>query len=191
MTGRLLVYGLINKAMREMVREEFGEARWEDVISATEVPADSFLTMRCCDDAVTETLTAAVGRATGMSREACLERFGRYWMRVSGPRHYGDLMAMAGGTPLAFLENLDALHDRIRTTFVDYRPPRFAVEEASSGRFAVRYRSHRRGLTPFVRGLLMGIGERFACPVVIEGEHSPPVADGALTVFTVRIGERS
>ena len=59
------MYGLINNAMRSMIREKFGDEQWDRIQEASGVPEDSFLTMRSYDDAVTYDLVGAAAEVLG------------------------------------------------------------------------------------------------------------------------------
>ena len=39
------MYGVINKSLRDMIVEQFGEGKWEEVLQRSGVPDDSFLAM--------------------------------------------------------------------------------------------------------------------------------------------------
>jgi len=47
------MYGVINNSLKEMIYEKFGEDKWQQVLSVSGVPDDSFLSMRSYDDALT------------------------------------------------------------------------------------------------------------------------------------------
>ena len=64
------MYGLINNALKSMIVEQFGEEQWQQVLSASGVPEDSFLTMRSYDDQVTYALAGAASDTLGAPVEA-------------------------------------------------------------------------------------------------------------------------
>ncbi len=74
------MYGLINNAMRGMIRENFGDEQWDKIQEVSGVPADSFLTMRSYDDSVTYNLVGAAAEVLGEPVETCLQLFGEYWV---------------------------------------------------------------------------------------------------------------
>ena len=59
------MYGLINSALQNMIRDKFGDEEWEKVLAASGVPEDSFLTMRSYDDALTYQLAGAASEVLG------------------------------------------------------------------------------------------------------------------------------
>ena len=185
------MYGLIHKELRNMIQENYGEETWNKIITASGVPVDCFLTMRSYDDSLAFDLVAATSSVLATPAEKCLELFGRYWLLNSAPRSYENLLEITGQDFFEFLENLDVLHDRITSTFTDFRPPSFRLERLSENEAKLHYISSRQGLTPFVEGLLYGMAERFADTVDIVNTESLPVERGTHTVFTIKIGVKS
>lgn len=180
------MYGLINNSLKSMILERFGEEQWQQVLSESGVPEDSFLSMRRYDDSVTYDLVGAASNVLGAPPEDCLEMFGEYWVLEIAGKTYGMLMSAAGQDMLEFLGNMNALHDRITSTFLDYLPPEFHVEK-KGGRQLIHYISQREGLTPFVVGLLRGLAIRFESELTIHSQVSIDVDKGAHTVFEVEI----
>jgi hypothetical protein len=52
--------------------------------------------------------------------------------------------------------------------FTNLHQPSFHVEEGPAGSLLLHYRSVRRGLGPFVVGLVEGLGQRFSTPVEVR-----------------------
>lgn len=181
------MYGLINSALQNMIRERFGEAKWLEVLEASGVPKDSFLTMRSYDDAITYQLAGAASQVLGAPVDDCLTMFGEYWVLETATKSYGTLMDASGDSMVVFLKNMNALHDRITGTFLDYVPPEFQVEDVDQDRYHIHYISQREGLNSFVVGLLQGLARRFDSTLEIHSQKSLPVASGTHTVFDVSV----
>ena len=182
------MYGLINSSLQSMICTKFGEEQWNRVLSASGVPEDSFLSMRSYDDAITYDLVAAASEVLGAPAEACLEMFGEWWVLETASINYGSLLDAGGNNLVEFLSNLNALHDRITGTFINYVPPEFRVESLEGGRHRIDYISERQGLTPFVVGLLKGLAKRFDSGLEFHSQTSLPVTSGEHTVFEVTGG---
>jgi guanylate cyclase soluble subunit beta len=180
------MYGLINNSLKDMIRERFGEEQWQAVLVASGVPKDSFLTMRSYDDAVTYSLAGAASEVLGAPVDDCMEMFGEYWVLETASKSYGMLLDAAGQDMVSFLQNMNALHDRITSTFLDYVPPEFYVEEQGDHHL-IHYVSKREGLTSFVVGLLKGLATRFGSEVIILGQTDVEVPAGTHVIFEVRI----
>ena len=181
------MYGLINNALRDMITTRFGEDQWQQVLATSGVPEDSFLTMRSYDDALTYDLAGAASQVLGAPLETCLELFGEYWIEETAGKSYGMLMDATGQNMVEFLENLNGLHDRITSTFLDYKPPSFRIEPVADCRYRLHYESSRKGLTPFVVGLLRGLAVRFDAKLTIESQQDEPAGEGTHTVFGLEI----
>lgn len=180
------MYGLINNSLKSMILEKFGEQQWQQVLLESAVPEDSFLSMRSYDDDVTYALVGAASKVLGAPADTCLEMFGEYWVLEIAGKSYGMLMSAAGQDMLEFLGNMNALHDRITSTFLNYVPPEFHVEQ-KEGRHLIHYISQRQGLNAFVVGLLRGLAIRFDSQITILSQTSLDVEKGAHTVFEVEI----
>ena len=177
------MYGVINKSLRDMVTEGHGEAVWAQVLAKAGVPSDSFLAMRSYDDEITFRLAVASSDVLGVDVETALHAFGKHWVNHTLARDYDALVRSTGSTMLEFLENLNELHDRISTTFLEYEPPEFRVSELQKNRMEVEYISHREGLNSFVSGLLVALSERFNEPMSIEATEDLSVDAGTHTKF--------
>ena len=181
------MYGLINKAMQSMICEKFGDEQWDRIQAASGVPEDSFLTMRSYDDAITYDLVGAAAEVLGAPVDDCLKMFGEYWVLETAAKSYGQLMDASGETMVEFLGNMNALHDRITGTFLDYVPPEFEVEELGDQRHRIHYISKRQGLVPFVVGLLSGLSQRFNSELEIHHQEQLDVEHGTHAIFEVSI----
>ena len=179
------MYGVINKSLRDMVTDGHGEAVWAQVLAKAGVPSDSFLAMRSYDDEITFRLAVASSDVLGVDVDTALHAFGKHWVNHTLARDYDALVRSTGSTMLEFLENLNELHDRISTTFLEYEPPEFRVSELQKNRMEVEYISHREGLNSFVSGLLVALSERFNEPMSIEATEDLSVDAGTHTKFSL------
>ena len=181
------MYGVINKSLKDMVIEQFGEARWQSVLARSGVPADSFLSMRSYDDQRTYALAQACADELQIALGDALRAFGVHWVEHTLARDYNTLVSATGATLVTFLENLNGLHDRISSTFLDYVPPDFGVQEFDDGTLEILYTSQRVGLTPFVEGLLLALGRRFGQEVDVVAIEPQSVQRGEQTRFVLRL----
>jgi len=179
------MYGLVNQAISDMVTEAHGKPVWDRIRELAGAPALPFEAMESYPDELTYGLVGAASTVLETPAEDLLVAFGHFWVLQTATRHYGHLLDLGGSTLFEFLRNLDELHSRVALTFERLRPPSFEVEQLEDGALSVHYRSHRPGLAPFVRGLLLGLAERFDTVVDVEHLESQPGA-GAHEVFLVR-----
>lgn len=185
------MYGLINKAVRELVVGEFGQEAWDRIRTAAGVEEQDFVSMRQYDDAVTYELVGAASAELGLPAEKVLETFGAYWVGFVGQENYGPMMDAAGDTLPEFLSNLDEMHSRVMLTFPELKPPSFKVTDRTDDRLRLHYFSTRVGLGPLVKGLLDGLALKFGVEIEVEQSREGEGAD-AHEVFDIAIlGDRA
>ena len=178
------MYGMVNRAVRDMVLARFGSEAWETIRTKATAPAD-FEKMQAYDDQVTYRLVGAASEFLRIPPADVMRTFGVYWVIETAATGYGPLLALWGNTLEQFLGNLDALHSRVAETFTALQPPSFRVVTHAPGDLEVHYTSHREGLAPFVMGLLEGVGQRFQTAVEIEHVASKAAGEDH-DVFRVR-----
>jgi hypothetical protein len=162
------MYGLVNKAIEDLVVSLAGEQIWLDIVRRAGIDAVTFVSLDSYPDETTFSLVEAASEVLGLPADEVLERFGEHWVRYTGREGYGPLMNAYGSDVASFLRNLDALHARVSLMMPDLRPPSFQIVEDGPDRFLVHYHSGRRGLAPMVTGLLRGIGSLFDQEVGVE-----------------------
>lgn len=161
------MYGLVNRAVEDLVTDTFGTQTWEQVKARAGVDVEVFVAMSPYPDSVTYALVAAASEILGMPAPQILEAFGEYWMQFSARQGYGELLDLMGHDVPSFLQQLDEVHERLKLSFPDLVPPSIGLGEVTDTAVVVHYRSDRDGLAPFVVGLLRGVGARFGRPVEV------------------------
>lgn len=162
------MYGMINRAVQEMVTSQFGEERWLTIAGKAGVPGGSFVAMQQYPDAVTYDLVGAASEELGMPAGDLLEAFGEFWVLYTAKEGYGDLLRSTGPTLRTCLQNLDMLHARVGLSFTQLQPPSFRCTNISEQRMTVHYYSDRAGLAPLVVGLLKGLGKTYDTPIQVS-----------------------
>lgn len=163
------MYGLVNRAIEEMVVEGHGKAAWTEITVAAGLEGQDFLnSMSEYPDEITYRLVGAACRVLGAQPQDVLFAFGEYWVLHTAAGGYGDLFEMAGSEFAEFLENLDSLHLRVGLSFPELKPPSFEVEHLGEGHLNLHYRSGRAGLAPMVCGLLSGLAKKLQTEIEIE-----------------------
>ncbi|MEO6859988.1 MAG: heme NO-binding domain-containing protein [Microcoleus sp.] len=162
------MYGLVNKAIEEMVCSRFGEETWETIKEKADVEIDVFMTMDAYPDDLTHRLVHSASEVLGMSADDILQAFGEYWVIYTASEGYAQILDMAGDNLPDFLANLDNLHARVGLNFPQLQPPSFQCTEHSKNSMELHYCSHRQGFAPMVKGLLKGLACRFQTEIEIE-----------------------
>ncbi|WP_224249653.1 heme NO-binding domain-containing protein [Hyalangium gracile] len=162
------MYGLVNRAIEEMVCGSQGEETWERIKCEAGVDTDVFIGNQGYDDAITYRLVGAASQVLGLPPERILEAFGEHWVLKTARDGYGELLTAGGSSLSEFLQNLPSLHARINLMFPHLTPPSFSCTNVTAESMDFHYRSKRQGLAPFMVGLLRGLGKLFDTEVYIE-----------------------
>jgi hypothetical protein len=162
------MYGIVNQAIQELVTNNYGTEKWQQVLAKSGVKEDFFLSNEPYDDSITYQLAGAASEVLQLPLQSVLHAFGEFWVMNTGHKKYGALMS-AGGTNLKeFIENLPVFHNRVSLVYPNLRPPEFKVSDIKDNSIQLHYFSHRQGLTEFVRGLLIGLSKLFKTETQIE-----------------------
>ena len=156
-----IMYGLVNKAVEEMVKRGFGPEAWEQVKAKANVEEAVFISNEPYPDELTFRLVHAASEVTGIKPDDILFSFGEHWITHTSRHGYGALMDAGGKSLPEFLINLPHFHTRIAMIFPKLRPPEFKADNVKPNSLELHYFSERSGLTPFVHGLLSGLGKKF------------------------------
>ncbi|UBF26399.1 heme NO-binding domain-containing protein [Kovacikia minuta CCNUW1] len=161
------MYGLVNKAIEDMVCRQFGEGTWKEIKQKADLEMDSFISMEGYPDDVTHKLVKAASEVLGLSAAEIMQAFGEFWVKYTAQEGYGEMMEMSGDNLPEFLENLDNLHSRVGVIFPQLRPPSFDCTDQTEASLNLQYHSSREGLAPMVVGLVKGLGTRFDTEVEV------------------------
>lgn len=162
------MYGIVNKAIEDLVIANFGEEKWDAVKKRSGVDVDYFLSNEPYDDDITYKLAGAVAEEMNMTVGKVLEAFGEWWILKTGKEKYGGLMEAGGNNLKEFLVNLPLFHNRIMLIYPKLTPPEFKVSNIEEKSIYIHYFSKRVGLQEFVRGLMSGLGKMYETPVEVE-----------------------
>jgi hypothetical protein len=162
------MYGIVNKALEDLVKENFGEEKWDLILERSGVEEDFFISNEPYDDEITFKLAVSVSEEMNMPIEEVLQAFGEWWVLRTSKEKYGGLMEAGGSSLKEFLQNLPVFHNRVMLIYPKLTPPEFKVSEIKDKSLNVHYYSKREGLQEFVRGLLTGLGKMYDTKVHVE-----------------------
>lgn len=162
------MYGLVNRAIEELMRKTHGDATWEKIKERAGVDIEVFVRMDAYPDDITYRLIGAASEILGQPPEALLRAFGEYWTLYTGSEGYGALLDAAGGSLQETLTNLNDLHVRVGLMYPQLKPPSFRCTDVTAKGLVLHYFSERSGLAPMVIGLVEGLGKRFGQQLEIE-----------------------
>ena len=89
-----------------------------------------------------------------------LEAFGKMFFSFCQDAGYDKILKVLGGTPRAFLQNLDALHDHLATIYPGMQAPSFRCSSDENGQLILHYYSERPGLENIVIGIVKEVAEK-------------------------------
>ena len=179
------MYGLVNKAVEELVISGFGEETWEVVKVKAGVEEEVFISNQTYPDEVTFNLVAAASEVLDLPVSEILISFGEHWVLKTAVESYGPMMEATGASLREFLVNLPHFHTRVTMIYPDLKPPCFECRDVAENSLELRYHTHRSGLTNFVVGLVQGLGKYYDTPAVCELVETKE-ANGECDVFKVR-----
>lgn len=162
------MYGMVNKAVEEMVCLNYDEQTWERIRTKARVEDEVFMSNEAYPDEITYQLVAAASEELGLPQETVLWAFGEHWVLHTALEGYGGLMRAAGDSLPEFLSNLPNFHSRVAMVFPKLQPPRFACTDMTSVSLKLHYYTHRPGLEAFVVGLMRGLGKLYNTPVEVK-----------------------
>lgn len=165
------MYGLVNKAVEELVCTRFGAAAWAKIRERAGLEVGGFMSMDPYPDSVTYKMVFAASEVLGIAVPALLEAFGEYWMYYTAREGYGQLISLFGSSLGEFLGNLDNMHTRVGLSFPELHPPSFVLHELGGDHYTLEYHSTREGLAPMVLGLLRGLAKIFGESVEVVHTH--------------------
>jgi hypothetical protein len=110
------MYGIVNKAIQELVVANFGDEKWEAIRERSGIEEDFFISSEPYDDEITYQLAQAVGEEMNMTLSQVLIVFGEWWVIKTTKERYGGLMESGGSTLKDFLEK--ALLEPLRLTSI-------------------------------------------------------------------------
>ena len=161
------MYGLVNRALAEMVTADHGAQVWQEIRDASGIDPAEFHAMTQYPDEVTVALVGAASTRTNTAPSDFLRALGIYWIQYTAREGYGDLLRLAGGSFPGILQNLDAMHARVGVSFPELRPPSFRCTDVTDRSLTFHYYAERPGLADRVVGLIEGLGQLFRIDVRI------------------------
>ncbi|MDG2433659.1 heme NO-binding domain-containing protein [Flavobacterium sp.] len=162
------MYGIVNKAIEDLVKANFGDEKWEIILEKSGVEHDFFISNEAYDDDVTFKLAVAVSEVMDMTVSQVLIAFGEWWVIKTTKEKYPGLMESGGQNLKEFLTNLPLFHNRVMLIYPKLTPPEFKVSDINEKSINLHYFSKREGLQEFVRGLIQGLGIMFSTKTTIE-----------------------
>ena len=158
------MYGLVNKAIEELVVTNYGEDKWEAIKARAGVDVEVFVSNEGYPDEITYNLVGAATEVLGAPARDILIAFGEHWVLKTASHSYGAMMRSGGQSLKEFLINLPNYHTRVQMIYPKLQPPRFECTDIGDDSLMLHYHTHRPGLADFVVGLVQGLGKLYHTP---------------------------
>lgn len=159
------MYGIINKSIESLVKENFGQDKWELIKQRSGTGFDFFVSTEPYDDDITYKLASSISEEMSIPLNEVFKTFGEWWILRTSKEKYGSLIEAGGNNLREFLINLPVFHNRVMLIYPKLTPPEFKVSEVTEKSLLVHYYSQRHGLQDFVFGLLTGLGKLYETKV--------------------------
>lgn len=162
------MYGMVNKALEDLITRQHGENMWVLIREKAGVDVEAFVSNEGYSDEMTYKLVGAASSLLSLPAEQILKDFGKHWVLKTATENYASLMEATGHSFAEFLDNLPNLHARISLIFPKLKPPKFIINHRRENSMHLHYYSERQGLVPFVEGLIYGLAEKFHTSVELR-----------------------
>ena len=161
------MYGIVNKAIEEMLIQHFNVETWKSILEKSGIEDEGFISNQPYPDEVTYKLATVASETLDIPLPELLFSFGEFWILDTGKTKYGSIIDSGGADIKSFFVYLPNLHSRVSLIFPDLHPPEFEVSHVEENGLQLHYYSHRPALKDFVKGLISGIGKLFNKEVAI------------------------
>jgi len=148
--------GLINRAIECFVRDSYGDAPWEEAVTALGIDESAFEPLMPCDPEVTARLVAALAVRFSRVPDDLLEDLGTYLVSQPRTEAIRRLLRFGGVDFAEFLESLEDMPDRARLAMSDLDLPAISLYLHGAGLFRVELR-RRKGAGLRFGAVLMGV----------------------------------
>jgi predicted hydrocarbon binding protein len=179
----LSVHGLIFSSLRDYVGV-VGGAETVDRVFRDEI----YLSSGAYDDQHFFSLLSRACEETGAERDEFLHDFGVYTAERTFKSLYPEFFSLAGSTRDFLLTIEKRIHELVRATMPNARPPRLTISELGEHGVSVTYSSPRK-LCVLLRGLAQGVALHYEEPATIEEKTCMLKGDEACTFEVLLSGE--
>jgi hypothetical protein len=162
------MYGIVNKAIQEMIVENYGIEKWNLILEKSGIDIDFFISNEPYDDDVTYVLAKTIANEMKIPVQDVLLSFGEWWVLRTAKEKYSGLMQAGGASLKEFIFNLPNFHNRVMLIYPRLTPPEFKITNIEENGVWLHYYSKREGLQEFVKGILQGLAKMYETTVDIQ-----------------------
>jgi Haem-NO-binding len=175
------VHGVIFASFRDFALARFGPDSVKEIFAGRLF----YVMTEAYEDEEFTSLVRRAGEVTGVDLNELVHAFGTFAGSETFPRLYPAFFAAAGGTRPFLLTVEDRIHELVRATIPNARPPQLVVEPLGDDGVRISYGSPRR-LCVLLAGLLEGTAAHYGDGVDYAQKACMHRGDEAC-VFDVRV----
>lgn len=150
------MYGIINKALQEMVINNHGVNTWEAVKNKAQIEIDIFFNDEMYNDAITHRLVDALCDIASITAAQVFYNIGEWYVVQTIGKKYAGMVQTGGKTLKDFFENLPALYGSVKRLYFPNTPSSISISDIEENSVLVCYHGPRPNLEEIVRGGLSG-----------------------------------
>lgn len=156
--------GIVFNLLGDLVRRDFGDDAWDDLIDAARA-SGAYTSLGSYEDEELHRLVAAASESLGRSPADVLRWYGRGAMPMLA-KVYPHFFAAPGSTRPFLLTLNHIIHPEVRKLYPGADVPEFGFPDALPGKLRMEYRSARR-LCALAEGFILGAADHFGEEVAV------------------------
>ncbi|GAA48937.1 guanylate cyclase soluble subunit beta [Clonorchis sinensis] len=155
------MYGLVIEGFKSYVSDQYSHSIWEEILKQSGYESYTFDSKQVYDEAILPNLFTTASRMLQIPEEEIKYATGKSFVRFMCNKGYGGILRVLGRQLKDFLNGLDNLHEFLRCSYPEMKPPSFfCVNESPSG-ITLEYRSHRANYVSFFMGYMEAVSLTF------------------------------
>ncbi|OON18278.1 heme NO binding associated [Opisthorchis viverrini] len=155
------MYGLVIEGFKSYVSDQYSESIWGEILKASGYGSYTFDSKQVYDEAILPNLFTTASRMLQITEDEIKYAMGKSFVRFMCNKGYGGILRVLGRQLKDFLNGLDNLHEFLRCSYPEMKPPSFfCVNESRSG-ITLEYRSHRADYVSFFIGYMEAVSLTF------------------------------
>lgn len=150
------MYGMINKALQEMVINSYGACTWEAVKKKAQIDIDTFFNGEMYDDAITHRLVDALSVIVSIGAAQVYYNIGEWYVVQTIGKKYAGMVLAGGKTLKDFFVNLPALYASIKRLYFPNTSSAISISDVQENSALICYHGPLPEFEEIVRGGLSG-----------------------------------
>ena len=165
------MHGLMNRAVQDFLQVTYGQATWEAVREAADLPENGFEPLLSYDDALTTAMLSAAVDHLEKPREDILADIGTFLVSHPRTERVRRLLRFGGAEFGDFLHSLDDLPARVGLALPAFHLPRMTLrvdEAGGEGAFLLTCDEAPEGWGHVMMGVIAAMADDYGALVLLE-----------------------